>query len=210
MVGLMRIGLVCGSLGVRSANAAMLQVAAARLEASGHETSKIDQLFEVPPFDPAAVDDPPSAVRQFRDQIRACDAILIAAPEYAAGVAGSTKNALDWLVGDSTMYRTVIGVASAGTTGGSYAIEQLVRTISWQGGWPVASLGIAAPRTKSDDDGNFTDPPTLAAIEIWADTVVEAFDADGTRRGELLAAVVIPYGIDPERFGDLDSWHGTN
>ncbi len=197
------IGLVCGSLGVGSANAAILRCAARRLEGAGEVVPDVETVSSIPSFDPVSVDDPPAAVRHFRDALGGCDAVLIAAPEYAGGLAGSTKNALDWLVGDSTIHRMVIGVASAGTTGGHFAVEQLVRTISWQGGWVVATLGIAAPRTKSDEHGDYVDAATLVEIDAWVDTVVGAVEATPTHRLELLTAVVTPLGIDPARFGDL-------
>jgi chromate reductase, NAD(P)H dehydrogenase (quinone) len=198
------VGLLCGSRGERSANAALLRVATARLERAGHAAHPIEFVDSIAPFDPALVDDPPAAVARFRRAVRNCDALLIAAPEYAAGVAGTTKNALDWLVGDATIYRTVIGVASAGTTGGSYAVEQLVRTISWQGGWVVATLGVAAPRTKSDEHGDYTDAATLTGIADWADTVVGAAEGSGGQRLALLSGVVARFGIDPARFGDVE------
>lgn len=160
-------------------------------------------IDSTPAFDPTLVDEPPPAVSKFRSDLRGCDAVLIAAPEYAAGVAGSTKNALDWLVGDATIYRKIIGGASAGTTGGSNAIEQLVRTVSWQGGWVVATLGIAAPRTKSDESGKFNDPATVSLIGAWVDTVAEAVEGPATLRLSLLTSVVSQYGIDPDRFGEI-------
>ena len=199
----MKVGLVCGSLGERSANAALLRVAGARVAETGHEPVTIDGIAAMPAFDPGLVDDAPGAVEAFRAQVRDCDLLLIAAPEYAAGVAGSMKNALDWLVGDSTIYRKVTGVASAGTTGGLHAIEQLVRTISWQGGWVVATLGVAAPRTKSDETGAFIDEATLCEITGWADAALQAADGSPLHCRQLLSAVVTPYGIDPNRFGDL-------
>lgn len=202
-VGLVRVGLFCGSLGARSANAEILRVAAAHLEPAGHVVQQID-FVSLPPFDPQLVDDAPSHVEDFRNQLRECDIVLIAAPEYAAGLAGSTKNALDWLVGDSTIYRKVVGVASASTTGGTHAIEQLVRTISWQGGWAVAMLGIAAPRTKSDEYGEINDAATVASIEQWVETVVSAFEGTAALRLSCLTAVVSQFGIDPARFGDIE------
>jgi len=204
IIGQVRVGLVCGSLGPRSANAGILSIAGSLLQDAGHAVQQIDFIESIPPLDPARVDEPPAAVSQFRSDLRNCDAVLIAAPEYAAGVAGSTKNALDWLVGDSTIYRKVIGVASAGTTGGPHAIEQLVRTVSWQGGLVVATLGIAAPRTKSDEYGMYNDSATLTQIGAWADTVAEAVEGSPSLRSSLLSDVVSRFGIDPDRFGDIE------
>lgn len=200
----MMVGTVCGSLGLRSANAAILNAAAAHLEHAGHTVRGIEFLSEIPTFDPRLVDDAPSSVDEFRRALRSSDALLLAAPEYAAGVAGAVKNALDWLVGDATIYRKVIGVASAGTTGGPNAIEQLVRTISWQGGWVVATVGVAAARTKTDTHGNYTDRATLTEIECWTDAVTAAVDGPTSLRLNSLTQVVSRFGIDPTRFGDLD------
>ena len=198
------VGLLCGSLNEASSNAALLRVAEQRAAGRDVVVRSVDGFQEIAAFDPAVADDPPKSVSRFQDQIRPLDALLIASPEYAAGVAGSLKNALDWLVGDATIYRKLIGVASAGTTGGPNAIEQLVRTISWQGGWVVSTLGVAGPRTKSNAEGQYTDLSTISEIEAWCDVVVDAARGSASERRERLTAVVASYGIDPERFGDID------
>jgi chromate reductase len=41
---------------------------------------------------------PPAAVADLRSRVGACDGLVICSPEYAHGVAGVMKNALDWLV----------------------------------------------------------------------------------------------------------------
>src|SRR4030095_3213606 len=40
----------------------------------------------------------PAPVQNLRAQVQTADAIVICSPEYAHGVPGSLKNALDWLV----------------------------------------------------------------------------------------------------------------
>ena len=55
----------------------------------------------------------------WRARLAAADAVLVAAPEYAGGVAGVVKNAFDWVVGAGSMYRKPIAVISAGTSGGA-------------------------------------------------------------------------------------------
>lgn len=79
-----------------------------------------------------------------------------------------------------------------------------MRTISWQGGLVVATVGIAAPRTKTDEHGKFIDPATLSAIEDWADTLTQAVEGSASLRLSLLTAVVSRFGINPARFGDID------
>ncbi len=114
------------------------------------------------------------------------------------------KNALDWLVGSGSLYRRCVGVLSAGTTGGTFAIDQLVRTISWQGGLVVSVLSIAAPKTKMNDStGVFNERETLGSIEDWTAQTVGAATASPPDRLAMVAMVVTRYGIDPTRFGTL-------
>jgi NAD(P)H-dependent FMN reductase len=49
------------------------------------------------------------------------DVVLIAAPEYAGGVAGTIKNALDWIVGSGELDTKPVGLISAGTSDGTFA-----------------------------------------------------------------------------------------
>lgn len=199
----MKFGLLVGSLGEASANAAALSVAEAHVHQQRHRTHWLTGLGSVPPFVPADSDNAPSPVASFRKQIESVDALLLAAPEYAGGVSGAVKNALDWLVGSASLYHIPVGVLSVGTTGGEHAIEQLVRTLSWQGGLVVATLGVSAPRAKSDSDGRIIDPITIAAIRACVDRATEAHHVDPAKRLALVRAVVEPFGIDADRLGEL-------
>lgn len=163
----------------------------------------IDGLAEVPGFVPSRTDDAPDSVVGLREQLAAADALVIAAPEYAAGVAGSVKNALDWLVGAATLYRKVIGVMSVGTTGGVKAIEQLVWTLTWQGAYVVATLGIDAPRTRMAADGEHYDEPTSAMIGAFTSEMIRAGTGTSDDRRRAVTKIVSRYGIDPARFGEF-------
>ena len=199
----MRLALLLGSLSAGSTNAMALEVVAASAHASDVVSASVDGLEHIPPFAPAEADDPPAPVEHFRSQLATADALVIAAPEYAAGLAGSVKNALDWLVGSATLYQKVIGVMSAGTTGGAYAIEQMVRTLSWQGAYVVTTLGIAAPRARMTADGGGYDAPTTRSIGAFTDAVMRAARGDPEGRRRAVASVVTRYEIDPARFGDF-------
>src|SRR5262249_17854807 len=150
-----RVLLVCGSLQQSSANRAALDAARAKLSASGVEANAFEGLGSIPPLNPDRGDDPGEAVVAFRAAIRAADAVLMAAPEYAGALAGVVKNALDWIVGSGDLYGKPIAILSAGTTGGVFARRDLMRTLSWQGAHVVASLGIDAANAKCvrDSDG---------------------------------------------------------
>jgi chromate reductase, NAD(P)H dehydrogenase (quinone) len=95
---IMRILAISGSLRAASSNGAVLQ-AATRLAPAGVEVVHYKGLGDLPHFNPDLdTDDPPEVVRALRYEIGRCDGLLICSPEYAHGVAGSMKNALDWLV----------------------------------------------------------------------------------------------------------------
>src|SRR5260370_9818197 len=56
-------------------------------------------LGNLPAFNPDLDNDaPPDIVQTFRREIGLADGFLISSPEYARGVPGSLKNALNWLV----------------------------------------------------------------------------------------------------------------
>src|SRR5215213_1070544 len=112
-----RVLTVCGSLQARSANRSALVVAAAAIGAAGGSVDDYDALAAVPPFNPDREDPPLPEVLDWRRRVTAADAVLVSVPEYAGGLAGTVKNALDWLVGTAELYRKLVAVMSAGTSG---------------------------------------------------------------------------------------------
>ena len=93
----MNILAVAGSLRAASINAAFCR-AAARLAPPGLHITVHRALGLLPPFNPDLEPDPPRSVIQLREAVAAADALIIASPEYAHGISGVLKNALDWLV----------------------------------------------------------------------------------------------------------------
>jgi chromate reductase, NAD(P)H dehydrogenase (quinone) len=100
----MRLLAISGSLRRASTNTAALE-AMARLAPEGVKVLLYRELAKLPPFNP---DDDveerlkPEPVETLRALVGASDALIIAAPEYAHGVPGALKNALDWLVASET------------------------------------------------------------------------------------------------------------
>jgi NAD(P)H-dependent FMN reductase len=94
----MKIVAISGSLRHGSSNTAALR-AAAQLAPAGVEIVLFDGIAGLPFFNPdldgAEV---PDTVAAFRAVIGNAHGILISSPEYARGIAGVMKNALDWLV----------------------------------------------------------------------------------------------------------------
>ena len=94
------------------------------------------------------------------------------------------------------MYRKPVGVISAGTTGGRHARQTTTQTLTWQGAYVVAELGIAAPRTKSDDEGRVTDASTVAAISSMTEQLLGAGAMTGNELVKLARSVVSSLGVD--------------
>ncbi|SFJ29949.1 NADPH-dependent FMN reductase [Bradyrhizobium sp. Gha] len=95
----MKIAAISGSLRAGSSNTAVLR-AAARLAPDGVEVMQFEGIAGLPFFNPDLDDDNvPAPVGAMREMIGSVDGLLISSPEYARGVAGVLKNALDWLVG---------------------------------------------------------------------------------------------------------------
>lgn len=169
----------------------------------GSVVQRVDGLELLPPFRPDA--DPPAEVMAWAGDLAASDGLVIATPEYAAGPPGVLKNGLDWLVGLSTLYRTPIVVVCAGSTGGAFTIEALVRTLSFQGGLTVGTLGISGVRTKLGIDGQVVDGATLHELAALADRLCSAIGVDEPELLSLVAPAVAPHGVDPARFGLRES-----
>jgi chromate reductase len=191
-----RLLTVCGSLQGRSANRAALDAGSARAVARGATVDDFDRLADVPAFDPDRNDEPIEVVADWRQRMSAADAVLIAAPEYAGALAGAVKNAFDWLVGSGSVYRKPVAVISAGTSGGPNARRMMIQTLTWQGAYVVAELGIEAPRTKSAQDGRLTDEATLSAIASLTDVLLQAPGLAGAQLVELASGVVASLQID--------------
>lgn len=93
----MRVLMLSGSLRAGSTNTALL-AGFAECAPDGFEIELFEGLGDLPPFSPDGEASPPESVLRLAAAIAACDGILIACPEYAHGIPGAFKNALDWLV----------------------------------------------------------------------------------------------------------------
>jgi chromate reductase, NAD(P)H dehydrogenase (quinone) len=138
---------ISGSLQARSSNRALLDAARdiGRGDVSVRVYGGVDGL---PHFNPDLDGDrtPPSVI-EFRELVGEADGVLIATPEYAFGVPGALKNALDWLVGSGDLYEKPVAVLSAAPSAerGANARADLERTLGGQGARVLASSTIVVP-----------------------------------------------------------------
>jgi len=136
---------ISGSLQTQSANTALLEVARAVAQA-GVEITIFDGLGDVPAFNPD-IDPSPAVVDAFRSLVQSADGLVITTPEYAHGLPGSLKNALDWLVGTGELYekRVVVASAAPAPERGKHARADLERTLRAQGAEVLESVTITVP-----------------------------------------------------------------
>jgi chromate reductase, NAD(P)H dehydrogenase (quinone) len=127
----MHILAVAGSLRKRSKNAAFCR-AAARLPFAGLRVTVYAGLGMLPLFNPDLEMAPPSAVLRLRAEVSRADALLIASPEYAHGVSGVLKNALDWLVSFEGFVGKPVAVVNTSPRAhhGHDALLETLRTMS--------------------------------------------------------------------------------
>ena len=96
----MRILAIPGSLGSQSSNRVLLE-ALQRLAPENTEIAIFDGISELPYFNPdldREGTEAPLSVARLRAQIAEAMGLIISTPEYAHGISGVLKNALDWLV----------------------------------------------------------------------------------------------------------------
>ncbi len=83
----------------------------------------------LPPFSPDLEAKPPEAVLRFRRACERAEAILLAVPEYAFGIPGAFKNALDWTVGSGSLYRKPIALLSVAPPGRGAHVSQALAAV---------------------------------------------------------------------------------
>lgn len=167
----MNILALSGSLQERSSNRALLD-AASDLAGIGVSVSEYRGLESLPHFNPDLDrDGAPPNIEEFRALVKDADGVLIASPEYAFGVPGALKDALDWLVGSGDLYEKPVVVLSAASAPERLANARadLERTLRGQGARILMSATIVVPRGEAFDV--LSDPAARDALTA----VLEAF-----------------------------------
>jgi chromate reductase len=161
----MHILAISGSLRAVSANTATLQ-AAARLAPPGMRIALYDGLAGLPHFNPDLDVDPlPPPVQALRRAVGGSDGLLICSPEYARGIAGSLKNALDWLVSGFEFPDKPVVVINASQRS-THADAHLRLTLATMSARLVEDASITLPLLGRalDADGIVSDPDLSARL----------------------------------------------
>jgi chromate reductase, NAD(P)H dehydrogenase (quinone) len=160
---------ISGSLRKESYNRSLLR-AAQELAPDGAriETFEIDGI---PPFNQDEETNPDPRVVEFKQRIRAADAILFVTPEYNYSIPGVLKNAIDCAsrpYGDSAWTGKPVAVmgASVGTLGTARAQYHLRQTFVFLNMYPVnqPEVMVANAQTRFDQEGKLTDDTTKQLV----------------------------------------------
>ncbi|QUY42309.1 NADPH-dependent FMN reductase [Acaryochloris marina] len=159
---------VSGSLRSQSSNTRLVQ-AIAGLAPPGIKVEIYNGIAQLPHFNPELEGEPDLvAVEQWRTQLQAADGVLFCTPEYAHGVPGTLKNALDWIVssGEFMHKPTAVISASPSPDGGDKANASLVQTLRVMMAdiQEEAILCIPAISAKINAEGKLTDTSTEIAL----------------------------------------------
>ncbi len=93
----------------------------------------------------------PASVQRFREEIGRVDGILICSPEYAHGVPGVLKNALDWLVGSFEFPDKPVALINISPRS-TYAHASLLETLKTMSATIIddPAFNISIPRNRLD------------------------------------------------------------
>ena len=127
----MHILALSGSLRAASINSALLR-AAARLAGPDVQVHVSTCIARLPLFNPDLDPAEQPAVLALYAEVQAADALLIASPEYAHGISGAMKNALDWMVSFEPCVAKPVAVLNASPRAhiADSALREILKTMS--------------------------------------------------------------------------------
>ncbi|GAA4023485.1 NADPH-dependent FMN reductase [Allokutzneria multivorans] len=160
---------ISGSLRAAAFSTAVLR-AASDVAPADASLALWPDLATVPPFNEDHEQDPAPAVTAMIEVIAAADGLVIATPEYNAGIPGQLKNALDWAsrpYGESVL--TGKPVAVIGVSPSDYGADwsqQALRKVLSAAGADVLETKLCVPRADSlvNGEGRMADAATAGQL----------------------------------------------
>lgn len=170
-----RLLAISGSLRDASSNSRAVQ-ALARLASDGIAVEVYRGLQDLPHFNlDLDGDEPPPAVADLRRRVGECDGLIICSPEYAHGVAGVMKNALDWLVPSVEFPGKAVALINA-SPNAHHAQAHMRETLTIMSANLVEAASIALPLQGRDlsVDGIVADEQLAAALRAALEALAAA------------------------------------
>ncbi|OZG74032.1 FMN reductase [Hahella sp. CCB-MM4] len=149
----MRVMAISGSLRKLSYNSAVIE-AMSLLAPEGIDFVVYKGIGDLPLFNPDLEDRHIAAVEDLKGELAKADGLVVASPEYAHGISGVLKNALDWLVsGEEFVYMPVALINTSPRA--SHAQAALREVITTMSGNIIEEASVSVPLLGSglDADG---------------------------------------------------------
>jgi chromate reductase, NAD(P)H dehydrogenase (quinone) len=167
---------ISGSLRKISSNTALLQ-AAMMLSPVNVEIKLYGGLGDLPYFNPDLEQTEPPSVTDLRNQLRSADGLIISSPEYAHGIPGVLKNALDWLVSGEEFIGKPIALFNASPRA-IHAQASLTEIVTTMAGRiiPEASITVSLLGRNLDATGIVNEPEISRQVKTAIDTLAIAIE----------------------------------
>jgi len=167
---------ISGSLRATSSNNILMKIVAGMMP-ENVDFKIYEGLANLPHFNDSTI--LPPAVEHFHALLKESDAVFICTPEYAFGVPGSLKNALDWTVGTGDFVNKPVALVTASSVGdkGHASLLYTLTAISAdivEGG----TLLVSFIRSKLNDKGEISDASTFQALQNVVDKLVKSVAAN--------------------------------
>ena len=169
---------IVGSLRKGSFNKAIMN-AALELVPENVEIELFD-IAGIPPFNQDFEAQPPQIVRDFKEKIKAADALLIASPEYNYSIPGVLKNAIDSASRpyiDKVFEGKPVALmsASSGRLGGARAQYHLRQAFVFLNMHPINKPEVILPQAQQyiDVNGKLTNEETRTLIRQLLEELVK-------------------------------------
>ena len=181
----MRIVALSGSLRSHSSNFAALRAAVA-VAPEGVAVTIYEGIGGLPHFNPDLDGEgalPPPKVAELRALLASADGVVISCPEYAHGIPGSFKNALDWLVSSGELNGKPVLLINASPSGGQFAEAALIEVLGAVDAQVLVEEIVRAPaaRSRVDAEGRLTDEALAGALRQSLGALAAAIAARSSR-----------------------------
>ncbi|MEJ7914086.1 MAG: NADPH-dependent FMN reductase [Chitinophagaceae bacterium] len=157
---------ICGSTRQASINYSLIK-AIVDLSAENLDITVFSGIAKLPQFDPDSDGEHVAdEVADFRQLLNNAQGIIICTPEYAHGVPGTLKNAIDWTISSSQFPHKPTMLITASTDGrfGHKALLETLKAIEAKN-IDNLQLVISFAKTKINNENQITDNKTLTEVQ---------------------------------------------
>lgn len=179
----MNIVIIVGSLRKESYN---MQLAETMQERYKEKMNiEITDIRSLPHYDQDEENNPPEAVKKFKDSIANADGVIIITPEYNWSIPGTLKNAIDWasrvekvFIGKPVMAAGV-SIGMAGTLRAQLHLREILTGIQAKLLPPSGNEVLInfASEKFDDQSGRLADERTLGFLDGIVDKFVEFIES---------------------------------